>query len=107
MSNVDLTIKPMFDINNPGSRTEKVLDVAKDMGVGYFHVNAVPGADPALVEAATLEMFDRMKHGAFVPVYPKPTLWELIAAHWRVFKYNQKKRYGKFKQWMHKNCNHD
>lgn len=58
------------------------------MGVKKFHASAVHGADPRAVERELLMSFDRIKHGAQLRVYPKPSIFGRIADHLRIASYN-------------------
>lgn len=61
-----LNIKPLYDVENPGSRTDLVREDLAKMGAQRFHVTAVPGADPAQLEREVLLSFDMMRHNAMI-----------------------------------------
>ncbi len=57
-------VKPFYDINNPGSKTDRIKSELSAMGVKRFHATCAHGADPSKVERELLMAFDRIKHGA-------------------------------------------
>lgn len=56
----------------------------EQLGDAKIRVTAAKGADPKEVEREVALSLDAASHGAFIPVYPKPSFFELIGAHARV-----------------------